>query len=315
MPLISVLTTAYNAAPYIGQCIESVQAQTLDDWEMIIVDDASTDATVQVVQRYRDDPRIRLVRNTQNLGPAAGRNRALEAAQGEWIAVLDADDWYEPTRLEQLLHTAQELEVAIIYDFCRWISASTGKPIGVFFSAHMPRPSAPTRLSPAQAVQAHLALQPMIRRSLIMQASLRYREDITLGEDYLFQTLVTIEAGGCGVLPEPLYNYRRHASSTYLRKFFDLSQPQKVYATLFAHPKVRADRALHQALRRDYRRMMLARAYPQFTIALKQRDWRKAWSVYRVYPRVILHMVQKLPAALWRRLRGENTHYDREAFR
>lgn len=310
MPLVSVFTTAYNAELYIAQCIESVQAQTLAAWEMIIIDDASTDATAQVVQRYLDDPRIRLLQNRQNLGPAGGRNRALEAAQGEWVAILDADDWYEPTRLEHLLQTAQELKVAIIYDFCRWVSSRTGESVGIFFSAHMPKPSAPTRLSPAQAVQAHLALKPVIRREVIVQANLRYREDITLGEDYLFQTLTTIEAGGCGVLPLPLYNYRRHPDSTYLRKFFDLSQPQKVYETLFAYPKVRADKPLLRALRQDYRRTMLARAYPQFAMALKRRDWRKASEIYRAAPFVLTHLVYSLPRAVWRRIRGENTDYD-----
>lgn len=95
-PVVSVITPAYNVAPYIGQCIESVQAQTLPDWEMIIVDDASTDDTVAVVQQYLGDPRIRLLCNVQNLGPGGTRNRALEAAQGEWVAVLDADDWIAP---------------------------------------------------------------------------------------------------------------------------------------------------------------------------------------------------------------------------
>ncbi|MCS6923479.1 MAG: glycosyltransferase [Fimbriimonadales bacterium] len=315
MPTVSVVMAAYNAAPYIAQAIESVQAQTLDDWELIVVDDASTDETVELVRRYEGDPRVRLLRNTQNLGPAGGRNRALEAAQGKWIAVLDADDWFEPCRLERLLQTARELEVAVVYDLYRQVDARTGETLKVFFSAHAPTPTQPARYSPLETVRAHLALQPLIERALVERAGLRYREDITLGEDYLFQTLATIEAGGCGVLPEPLYNYRWHRGSTYRRNFFDLSQPIRVYETLFSDPKVRENRELQAALRDDYRRIMLARAYPQFAEAVKRRDWRKAREIYRVAPCVLTRLLRNLPAALLRRLRGESTTYDWEDLR
>ncbi len=315
MPTVSVITTAYNAAPYIAQAIESVQAQTHKDWELIIVDDASTDETVSVVRGYLNDSRVRLLQNSENRGPAGGRNRALEAAQGEWIAILDADDWYEPARLELLLRTAHQLGVEIIYDCYRHVDARTGEALKVFFSAHMPMPERPTRFSPVEAVAAHLALQPMIRRDIIEHAGLRYREDITLGEDYLFQTLATIEAGGCGVLPEPLYNYRLHRSSTYWRKFFDLSQPVRVYETLFKYPKVLHKRELQAALRADYRRIMLARAYPQFAEAIKQHDWRRAGEIYRVAPFVLSHFMRSLPTAILRRLRGEPTTYDWEGLR
>jgi Glycosyltransferases involved in cell wall biogenesis len=122
-PKVSVITPAYKAARYIGQAIESVQAQTLTDWEMIIVDDASPDETTQVVQRYLDDPRIQLLQNEQNMGAGYTRNRALDVAQGEWIAVLDADDWYAPQRLEKLVRFAEEWGVEMAADL---FSSSSG---------------------------------------------------------------------------------------------------------------------------------------------------------------------------------------------
>lgn len=79
-PKVSVITPAYKAARYIGHAIESVQAQTLTDWEMIIVDDASPDETAEVVKRYLDDPRIKLIRSERNRGECGARNLALEAA-------------------------------------------------------------------------------------------------------------------------------------------------------------------------------------------------------------------------------------------
>lgn len=315
MPQVSVIVAAYNAAPYIAQAIESVQAQTLQDWEMIIVDDASTDQTIAAVEPYLCDSRIRLIKRTENRGPSAARNCALDAAQGEWIAILDADDWYDPPRLERLLECARQLQVSLIYDLNRWVDGRTGEVRRLFFSSQLPTPSAPTRLTPEQAIYGHLTLKPVILRQLIESHALRYQEDIVLGEDFLFQTLATIAGGGCGICPEAYYNYRLHPKSTYVQHYFDLSQPLRMYTHLLSHKAVRSDKRLQAAVRRDFRRVILAHAYPQFTDALKRCAWKRAWQIYRTAPMVLPELMRRLPAALRRRLRGERTTYDWEQFR
>jgi glycosyltransferase involved in cell wall biosynthesis len=100
--LVTIITPAYNAAPYISDAIESVLRQTWPHWEMIIVDDGSTDHTCAVVSRYTD-ARIRLLRNTHSGLPAVGRNTGLTHASGEYIAFLDADDLWLPEKLATLL--------------------------------------------------------------------------------------------------------------------------------------------------------------------------------------------------------------------
>ena len=127
MPKVSVIMPTYNAAPFLPRAIESVCAQTLTDWELIIVDDGSTDGTVGVIRDYLTDPRIRFLQNPQNMGPSDARNRALEVATGQWIALLDADDWYEPQRLEKMVGTAEAFKVGIVYDLLRWVDAATGE--------------------------------------------------------------------------------------------------------------------------------------------------------------------------------------------
>lgn len=97
-PLISVLIPAYNAERWIGDAIRSVQAQTIAGWELIVVNDGSTDGTSEVV-RATADPRIRLVEQP-NAGVSPARNKALEHARGEHIAFLDADDAMLPGNLE-----------------------------------------------------------------------------------------------------------------------------------------------------------------------------------------------------------------------
>lgn len=99
--LVSIITPSFNTAKFIGQTIMSVKAQTYTNWEMIIVDDRSTDDTDNVVEKYLDDARIHYIKNDRNSGAAISRNRALAEAKGRWIAFLDSDDLWEPTKLEK----------------------------------------------------------------------------------------------------------------------------------------------------------------------------------------------------------------------
>ena len=98
--LVSIITPSYNTARFIEETINSVLAQTYTNWEMIIVDDCSKDDTDAVVGRFLD-PRIRYLKNEKNSGAAVSRNRALREAKGKWIAFLDSDDLWEPTKLEK----------------------------------------------------------------------------------------------------------------------------------------------------------------------------------------------------------------------
>lgn len=100
--MISIITPSYNSSIFIGETIRSVICQTFDEWEMIIVDDCSTDSSIEVIQSFVDqDPRIKLIQLTENSGAAVARNKAIEAAQGRYIAFLDSDDAWLPNKLEK----------------------------------------------------------------------------------------------------------------------------------------------------------------------------------------------------------------------
>jgi hypothetical protein len=101
-PRVSILLPAYNRAAVIGRAIRSAQAQTMRDWEMLVVDDASRDGTSAVVEAL-GDARIRVLRHEVNRGPSAARQTALEAARGAWIALLDSDDEWLPEKLARQL--------------------------------------------------------------------------------------------------------------------------------------------------------------------------------------------------------------------
>lgn len=100
-PLISVIMPAYNTANFIAEAIDSVIQQTWSHWELIIIDDASTDATVEVINSYTAlDARVNLIKNKRNKGPGVSRNLGIEKAKGTFIAFLDSDDQWLPYKLE-----------------------------------------------------------------------------------------------------------------------------------------------------------------------------------------------------------------------
>ena len=99
---VSIITPSWNSEKYIEKTIESVQKQTYMNWEMIVVDDCSTDRTVEIVEKIsKEDPRVRIIRQEVNGGAAKARNRSLCEATGRYIAYLDADDIWKPTKLEK----------------------------------------------------------------------------------------------------------------------------------------------------------------------------------------------------------------------
>ena len=110
-PRVSVLIPAYNAEPFVAAAVESVLAQTFTDWEIVAVDDASTDATYDVLQRYAGD-RIHVDRNDRNLGMTGNWNRALSLASGDLVLKLDADDALKPHALEALAGALDDPAIA-----------------------------------------------------------------------------------------------------------------------------------------------------------------------------------------------------------
>jgi glycosyltransferase involved in cell wall biosynthesis len=106
-PLLSFIVLSYNYERYIDQTIKSILEQTVQNFEIVVVDDCSKDNSVNVVRGF-DDPRIRILRNEQNMGGAASYNRAVSVAQGEWLVNLDADDWIAPNKMELQLNAAVE---------------------------------------------------------------------------------------------------------------------------------------------------------------------------------------------------------------
>ena len=132
MELVSIIMPTYNCGRFIAESIRSVLAQTYTNWELIIVDDCSTDKTEDVVA-YFDDPRIHYLKNEQNEGAALTRNRALREAKGRYIAFLDSDDLWLPTKLERQIAFLERNSYAFTYHEYTEIDEESN-PIGIYVS-------------------------------------------------------------------------------------------------------------------------------------------------------------------------------------
>ncbi len=112
---VSIVVASYNYGQYIAEALESLQAQSINDWEAIIVDDGSTDGSQAVIQRFLADPRFRLIQN-DHAGQPRTKNCGIRAAHGEFIAFLDADDRWKPAKLERQLNLiAKQPDLGVCY--------------------------------------------------------------------------------------------------------------------------------------------------------------------------------------------------------
>lgn len=115
----SIIIPTFNRERCIADAVRSVYSQETDDWELIIVDDASTDTTADVVRQFLDDPRVSYVRLPQNSGVNVARNRGILRAQGEWIILLDSDDELAPGALAAINEIIKETDKGMLFGGCR----------------------------------------------------------------------------------------------------------------------------------------------------------------------------------------------------
>lgn len=123
LPLVSVIMPAYNSVGFIDQAIRSIQDQIYKNWELIIVDDASTDGTVPLVKNVMSqDKKIQLLQNRENLGAGVARNQGIRAAKGRYISFLDADDLWVPQKLQIQVRFMRENDLGMSYSSYSLIS-------------------------------------------------------------------------------------------------------------------------------------------------------------------------------------------------
>lgn len=202
VPLVSVIIPCYNSAEHIEETLESVRAQTMPDLEMLVVDDCSSDGSVEVVQRVAArDSRVRLLRQPTNQGVARARNRALDQARGRYIAYLDSDDLWVPEKLERQIAFMAERGIGACFT-----SYETIEQDGTHRNfVHTPRSITYRQFLKNTVTCSHSLLFDTRR----VDRSLLVMPDIRRGQD--FATWVQVMKAGHTFfgLDEPLAKYRK----------------------------------------------------------------------------------------------------------
>ena len=203
-PKISVVMTVFNGGGFLAMAIESVLAQTFEDFEFVIVDDASTDGSVEVVRRYATgDGRIRLICCKTNKGQTACLNQAMGEARGGWIARQDADDVSLPERQARQWSVVEESDDVVIVGTNGWMIDERGAVTGMI---HVPLEGSEIRSSlPFRNPFIHTSV--MFRRTLADGSLVRYDERFRICQDW--DLWVRLLRSGRGVnLADPLVAYR-----------------------------------------------------------------------------------------------------------
>jgi GT2 family glycosyltransferase len=208
-PKISVVMSVYNSENYLVQALNSILTQSCQDFEFIIVNDGSTDGSLEILRRYAErDQRIRLI-SRGNTGVTAAVNEALTCARGEFIARMDSDDISLPTRLEVQLAYMKEHPACVALG-CRWLTIDPdGCPIR---SWNPPLSHEEIDSLHLKGVGGGIAGPALLLRREAVEAVGRYRVEYPLAEDYDL-LLRLAEVGRLANLPDVLFYYREHATS------------------------------------------------------------------------------------------------------
>lgn len=199
---VSVVVPAYNCESFVAEAIDSVLAQTRPPLEVIVVDDGSTDGTLKVLGGFGN--RIRVFSH-QNRGPSATRNRGVSEASGEWVAFLDADDTWLPTKLERQFEVAADPAMALVYTDRLNVGARGALPEVQGRVQHLYSGDVFVDL----LLGNHISLSSVVIRTDVFRSLNGFPEHIRAGEDWDLWIRVA-ERSSIGVCPEPLVRYRFH---------------------------------------------------------------------------------------------------------
>jgi len=211
---VSVVIPCYNAVGFVGRAIDSVRRQRLQDWEIIAVDDCSSDGTYTHLQKLAEqEPRIRVFSTERNGGPSAARNLAIEHSRGDWIAILDADDAFREERLEKMTRAAADTGAQMIFDNLVYFDADALLETGVALHDVEPGTLKPITLDdlingerPGTDLKFGF-LKPVVRREFLNRHHLRYDPRVRLAEDFDFYARILLAGGAAWLSGAAMYIY------------------------------------------------------------------------------------------------------------
>lgn len=203
---VSIIIPVYNASKYIVRCLESLRKQTYRNLELLFVDDSSTDDSMDKIKAFAEETKeleVKILRHERNRGVAAARNTALDAATGDYMYSLDADDYIDADTIEQMVKEAERTDAEVVGIEWMLTFEKNGR--------HMTQPDVKTgeemfRKMCRGVMRWNLWLF-LIRRSLIEDNKLRFTEGMNMGEDMMLMLKLSLLAKKVTIVHKPLYHY------------------------------------------------------------------------------------------------------------
>lgn len=233
--LVSIIIPMYNAEHFIAQTIESVQAQTYVDWEMILIDDCSTDDSDKIVKKYAErDKRIKYSKNLQNLGVAQTRNCAIRQAEGRYLAFLDSDDLWSVDKLEKQVTFMKEKQVAFCYSACKVID-EYGKIAGKVRNV-------PLKVTYRNLLKGNIipCLTVVLDQKLIKEQGINIHMPQIPHEDYALWLSILNQGIIAYGVPEVLASYRVRSTSISGNKLKAMKWTWKIYRNYLGLGRLRS---------------------------------------------------------------------------
>lgn len=218
---ISVLVPVYNVEPYLAQCLESICSQTLRELEVVCVDDASTDGSLSILREFAErDPRVKVVQAPENGGLSRSRNLAMNHAVGEYLFLVDSDDWLETDLLEEMYRRAKALDADRLACGFRYYYESAPDREDRFLPEDMAPPEKGWLPCTPETIGKihHGAGGMMIRRSIVEKHGIRFPEGVAC-EDLYFHYAVFPWCRRVCVVSRAAYVYRKRAGSITSERF------------------------------------------------------------------------------------------------
>lgn len=209
--MISVIVPAYNAENYVEECLASILAQTYSDFELIIIDDGSTDSTGDICDRFqKTDSRVNVV-HQKNAGVSQSRNNGIRLSKGEFVCFVDADDWIEPSYLQSFMDVMEDRQPDLLLQGL--VEHEGTKPIrSVSF-----QPCIYSNMEDFMRDGLHLFRGPyckLFKKSIICMYALTFPPQISYGEDSIFYLSYLLHCREIQTLPSSFYCYRKNVSNS-----------------------------------------------------------------------------------------------------
>ncbi len=309
-PLVSVIIPAYNVEDYIGRAIESALQQTVSNIEIVVVDDASTDGTLAIINDFAArDPRIKAISCRENGGAAVARNIGIDAANGEWVCPMDADDWFSQNRLSALLAGTKDDAVDMIADDFYLVDYDSLEPLTTFSQLNgrsfeqRDRISASFFVNQSNKALGHGSspgfLKPLMRRSFLNEHGLLYRKTVRVTHDFFLYLDCLIAGAQFSFLHEPHYFYLVRPGSLCRSSNDGQLEKSRTFIdelrSRLADERVEADSELKAALLDKLGACERRLAYQTVAVSVNRKNYFQAVSQALRHPLFFVHLARMRP--------------------